>query len=482
MSVVRVGRHRWVRVVAIAVLAPALATLIALPLPRAGSLAAGSLYVLAVVAAAAVGGSWAGVGSSFLAFLALNFFFTPPQHTFVVEAPEDIVALLVFLAVSVTVGTLVARVAQQQAAAVRREQETRLVNVLSSDLLSGMSMDEVLQRLAATLCERSELAWVRITLEQDDDPMEIVAGTPPAEPAGEAPTVTVPLEGRGGSWGYLAAGRLPGDASFGRADVEAFATFARQISLGLERLSVDARLHDALSDAERNEARAALFSSVTHDLRTPLASIVAAATTLLQSEVTFDEEQRRDLLTTVYEESERLDRLVGNLLDLARIRAGALTPVRQTVQIDEVVAAVVARLRPQIGDRPVRTVLRADVPELMLDPVQMDQVFTNVLENAARVSPPEGEIAIVRWRSSVQVRVADQGPGIPPEERERVFEAFHRGDRPGGSGLGLSIAQAVVSIHGGRIWIEGAPGGGTAVVIELPVVPVDVAAAYPPER
>ncbi len=459
----------------IALVAPATATVLALTLRSEGSLMAASLYVLAVVATAALGGSWAGIGASVVSFLALNFFFTPPRHTFVVASASDVAELLVFLAVSVIVGTLVARVARQQAEAVRREQEARLVNVLSSDLLSGLPIEEVLRRFASSFRERSELAWVQISVDQNDPVLLVGSGESDADRP-DAPELTLPLEGTEGSWGLLAAGRRSGDRAFDRADVEAFATYARQITLGLERVELDARIRQATFDAERNEARAALFSSVTHDLRTPLASIMASVTSLLQEDVSYDDEQRRDLLTTVLEETDRLNRLVGNLLDLARIRVGALTPARQQVQLEDVIAAVIARLRPALEGRVVRTMVRADVPELMLDPVQMDQVFTNILENAIRVSPPAGEIAIsaARWRSSVQVRISDHGPGIRPEEREHVFEAFHRGEHAGGSGLGLSIAQAVVSVHGGRSWIEGAPGGGACVVIELPIAPGDL--------
>ncbi len=179
--------------------------------------------------------------------------------------------------------------------------------------------------------------------------------------------------------------------------------------------------------------------------------------------------------------------MVGNILGLAQVRSGALRPAKEPTALDEVVESVLHRLEPTLGGIRVRTIFR-DAPDVPVDPVLIDQVVSNLLENAVRFSPQAGEVAIsvAPWRSVVQVRVADQGPGIPPADRDRVFEAFTQlgaaaPDAAGGSGLGLAISRAIVLAHGGRIWIEGAPGGGAAVVFELPVrdaapVPQEMAA------
>ncbi len=249
---------------------------------------------------------------------------------------------------------------------------------------------------------------------------------------------------------------------------------AKQAALAIERARLDMRVRGAQLDAETNQLRAALFSSVTHDLRTPLASIKASVTSLLSKTAVHDAAQQRELLTTVLEETDRLNRVVGNLMDLAKSRAGALEPIREPAAVDELVQTVLARMRSQLSTFEVRCNLRPDLPDVFVDPVQIDQVLTNLLENAALHSPPGGEVSIsaAPFRDVVQVRIADRGPGIAVDERERVFEAFYRGgakpERPG-SGLGLAIARAIVVGHGGSIWIEGAPGGGTAVVFELPV-------------
>jgi two-component system sensor histidine kinase KdpD len=249
---------------------------------------------------------------------------------------------------------------------------------------------------------------------------------------------------------------------------------SKQAAAALDRARLDARARLAQLDAETNQLRAAMFGSVTHDFRTPLASIKAGVTSLLDRSVEHGPEQERELLTTILEETDRLNRLVGNILDLARIRAGALTPARNEAGIDEIAEAVVARVAPRLAD--VRVVLEIDddVPSVTVDEMQIDQVLTNLLENAARHSPPGGEIrlSVEHTGDDVVVRVADHGPGVPIEDRERVFEAFYRGasipDSPG-TGLGLAIANAIVKAHDGRVWVEDTPGGGATFAFEIPV-------------
>jgi two-component system sensor histidine kinase KdpD len=271
----------------------------------------------------------------------------------------------------------------------------------------------------------------------------------------------------------LVAERPAGGRPFSRDDQLLLEAAARQATAALDRARLDARARNAQLDAETNQLRAAMFSSVTHDLRTPLASIKAGVTSLLDAAVHHDPAQERELLTTILEETDRLNRLVGNLLDLARIRAGALTPTRQPAAMDEIVEVVLARMRPRLSEHTVIAELPPDLPDVSVDPVQLDQVLTNLLENAGRHAPAGSEIRVsVLWvRDAVQVRIADEGPGIPLDERERVFEAFYRGssspDSPG-SGLGLAISKAVVVAHGGRIWVEEAVGGGCVVAFEIP--------------
>jgi two-component system sensor histidine kinase KdpD len=247
-------------------------------------------------------------------------------------------------------------------------------------------------------------------------------------------------------------------------------TLASQIALAIDGMRLGSEAEAARIEAETNRLRAALFSSVTHDLRTPLASITASVSALLEQQSPLQVEQRHELLETIDQEAGRLNRVIGNLMDLSRMRAGAITPSKAPTAVDELIEGVVARTGFLLRDHDFRLMLRENLPEIPLDLGQIDQVLTNVLENAARFTPPGRPITVAaaRWHGGVQIRVADRGPGILRAERERVFEPFVRGEGSTGSGLGLAIARAIVEAHGGTIQLADEPGGGTAVVIELP--------------
>ena len=456
------------RSVVVAVAMPVAATGLSLVIQPGRALGAVSVFLLAVVAAAALGGVWAGVASSVLGFLSLTYFFTEPLHTLRVESGEDVVALVVFLVVSVIVGSLLARALAEHARASRREQEARLLSYFATKILSGERLDLVLGDFAAALIDPLRLARCEIHARAGARAFDVSRADPTAV---DGIATSVPLAVGRVELGTITAVRVAGLPALAGDDLGLLRDAAKQVAVALERARLDSQIADAQTQAETSQARAALFSSVTHDLRTPLASIKAGVTTLMQEDVSLDDQQRRELLRTVLEETDRLNRLVGNLLDLSRVRAGALVPAKVPTAIDEVVESVLHRMEPSLSRVRVRTVLR-DSPDIPADPVQIDQAVTNVLENAARWSPPGGEVllAVSPWRNSVQIRIADQGPGIAPEERSQVFEAFYRGDdERSGSGLGLAIARAIVLAHGGMIRIEGSPGGGTAVVMELPI-------------
>jgi two-component system sensor histidine kinase KdpD len=426
--------------------------------------------MVAVVGAAAIGGLWSGLAASVLSFLGLNFFFTSPRHTFRVSKGEDLVALVVFLLVAAIVGALMARALDERDRAARHEREAKLLNYFASKLLSGDPLGRVLDDFANALLEPFALSRCEIHVRAEDLLMDARA----ERPDGEGPSLEVPLMAGDASVGTLTAVRRADRGPLVGGDEALLQACAKQVAVAVERTVLDRQVEGARLAAETNQLRAALFSSVTHDLRTPLASIKAGVTSLLDTDVTLRPDQQRELLRTVLEETDRLNRLVGNILDLARVRAGALVPAKQPTALDEVIESVLHRMRPALSRVRVRTVVRPDLPEVPIDPVQIDQVLSNLLENAARFTPPGGEILLsaAPWQRWVRVRVADQGPGIPAEERERVFEPFFRrdaGEVRTGSGLGLAIARAVVLAHGGRIWIEGSPSGGAAVVFELPV-------------
>ncbi len=457
-------RPRPVRAIVPAVVLPLAATLIGQTFLRGGE-AAASLFILAVVGAAVVGGLWSGLGASVLSFLGLNYFFTPPRHTFQVDKEEDLVALLGFLIVATVVATFLARALEERARASRREREARVLQYFATKLLSPEPLEGRLQDLAGALVET--LYLVRCDIDAGPD----VAMRVQASGAGEmGAAISVPMLAGTTELGTLSVVRRAEVGPLGTSDEGLLRSCAGQIAIALERARLDAAVEDAKLTSEANQMRAALFSSVTHDLRTPLATIKASVTSMLGDGV-HEPAQERELLQAVLEETDRLNRLVGNIIDLARVRAGALVPAKELGAIDEVLESVLHRLGPRLSRVSLRTLIRPGLPDVMMDPVQIDQVLTNLLENALRYSPAGGDVqvAIAPWRDGVQIRITDQGPGVPLEERERVFEPFYRGaSSSGGSGLGLAIARAVVLAHGGRVRIEGAPSGGAAVVVELP--------------
>jgi two-component system sensor histidine kinase KdpD len=456
--------------VLVAVLAPAVATGAALLLSERGPSSAVALYMLAIVGAAVAGGFWSGLIAATIG--SIVFGLTYSEYALQADQTGDVVAAVVFLAVALVVGLLVGSASEERSRAARREREAQLLSHLTTKLLSGEVPDRVLDDFAWVLLDPLGLAVCEITAELDGTEIRARAERPGV--TGGGPSEMVPLVVGNVPFGYLTAERPVGRRPLTKDQRFLLEAAARQAAVTLDRARLDARARMAQLDAETNQLRAAMFSSVTHDLRTPLASIKAGVTSLLDPSVTHDPSQERDLLTTVLEETDRLNRLVGNILDLAKIRAGALTPSRVPAAIDEIVEATIARMRPQFRDVRVRASIAPDLPDVSVDPLQIDQMLTNLLENAIRHSPPGSEVEVQVSQPTdgvVRVRVVDQGPGIPSEERERVFDAFYRGaqrpERPG-SGLGLAIAKAVVVGHDGRIWVEAAPAGGTAVVFEIP--------------
>ncbi len=254
-----------------------------------------------------------------------------------------------------------------------------------------------------------------------------------------------------------------------------FWTFVEQATSVIER----ARLRRESLQVEvlkRTDAlRAALLSSVSHDLRTPLASIKASASSLLQEDVQWDEETRRSFALTIEREADRLNRLVANLLDMSRIEGGALKPEKEWYPIDELIHDVLGRMQPMLQNRTVITHLPDDLPPVKLDYLEIDQVLTNLIENAVRYTPAGSPIEIGTQIDGNQmvVSVADRGPGIPPADLERVFDKFYRvlgtGVKTTGSGLGLAVSKGLVEAHGGRIWAENREGGGAIFSFTLPL-------------
>lgn len=451
--------------------APGLATLVGLGIGDERATAAALVYLLGVFAAAAVGGLGPGVLSSVLSFLGLNFFFTPPRRTLSVGKTDDLIALVVFVTVGMAVSWLVAVGLSQRARAERRELEARSLYAISSRLLASEDLDVALRELAGSVRRLFGLSRCEVRIREHDGSLALRAWDGELPPPG-ADEIAVPLATPDRDLGALVL--MPGAARIGEAERQVAAIFARQTAAALERAILEHEAKQARLAAETNRVRRALLSAVSHDFRTPLASIKASLTALEPGAdgATLAPSDAQELLRTAIEETERLERLVANLLDLTRIRSGAIAPDRVSIPIDDVIEDALAGLRAPLADHRIEVMIRQDVPLLEVDPVQVGQVFRNVLQNAGRFAPPGSAIRIAAssWHGAVEVRVSDRGPGIPGADREAIFAEFYRsGDgRSAGTGLGLAVSKAIVEANGGAIWAEETPGGGATIVVRLP--------------
>jgi two-component system sensor histidine kinase KdpD len=284
----------------------------------------------------------------------------------------------------------------------------------------------------------------------------------------------VPLTGSRGTVGVL--GLRPEDPRALQApeQLHQLEAFASQTALAIERARLAEEAEQAQVRAETERLRNSLLSSVSHDLRTPLASITGAASTLLENEARLDAGTRRDLLEALHEEADRLNRLVQNLLEMTRLESGALQLHTEWHPVEEVVGAALGRFEKALGRRPITTRVPSELPLVPMDDVLIEQVLINLIDNVLKYTPADGPIEVTAegGEGTVLIEVADRGPGLPAGEERRIFEKFHRGEggpTARGAGLGLAICRGIVRAHGGRIWAENRPGGGIAIRFTLPV-------------
>jgi two-component system sensor histidine kinase KdpD len=419
------------------------------------------LLLLAVLLATLLGRVSAVVGTV-AAFLSLNYFFTAPRESFDVQKGEDLVAVVVFAAAAAVLGWTVSRLDQARRTAEQRERETHIRLDLTTRLMAGEEPERVVAGAADALVDLFELARCVIRA-----PQASADATGPGTPAEPFEVRISPLEVE------LTPTRERPLHDSDRALLEALVA---GLAAAIDRLRLAAEARDARIDAQVGRTRSGFLSAVTHNLRTPLAAIKAAASTLRATDLDLDAADRTELLDTIYDETERLERLVTNILELSRIRAGGLELRRQTVDLPDLAQAAIRRLRPLARAHRVRLDVPGDVREVDVDVQMMEQVFGNLLENALRFAPPGSEILVTArpGRGEVEVSVADHGPGVPAAERDRIFEEFARVETradAGGTGLGLAIVRSLVTAHGGRVWCEETPGGGATFRFLLPVQP-----------
>ncbi|HEX6699730.1 MAG TPA: DUF4118 domain-containing protein [Gaiellaceae bacterium] len=418
---------------------------IAIAKPYVPVLSLGVLYVFAVLPVAVAWGLVYAVPVSVASMLAFNFFFLPPTHTFALRDSENWFALAVYLVTAVVVSELAARARRRAAEAEQRERESALLARAADALLRGGDVETELERLAAPLADVLGVVSAHVELGSSNDRAH------PLRVGGrQLGAVVVP------------SGRDPDRAASERL----FPALASLVAAAVDKEELQREALEAETLRRSDAAKTALLRAVSHDLRSPLTAIDAAASGLENATLKLGDEDRRALLTTIREEAARLARLVENLLDLSRLQAGAAQPRPELWPAEELLAQALGELSE--ADARVTVELEDDMPPVRVDAAQIERVLVNLIENALKYSAPAApvRVSVDGADGEVRLHVIDAGPGIAPAERDRIFEPFHRAPGSGarGAGLGLAIARGFAQANGGRVWAEPAERGAHLVV------------------
>jgi len=437
------------------------------------------VFVAAVLISAWRHGLWPSVATAVASMAAYNFFFIPPLYTFTVAAPANVVALVFFLIVAVLTSALAAH-ARTQALVAQREARTTAALFAFSGKLAGIAdLDDLLWATAHQIASMLQVEVVLLLPGQDG--VAVRSGFPPEDalgaddisaantcwaqdrPAGRgADTLPggkrlfLPLKTERGRIGVIGIMR-GGDGLLAPSERQLLDALADQAAVAIERIQLARDVDEARLREEGERLRAALLTSVSHDLRTPLAAIIGSITSLRSYGERYDAAARDELLANAQEEAERLNRFVGNLLDMTRLDAGALRPKRDLVEIAELVGIAVRRAQRLMARHKLVLDIAADLPAVPLDLALTEQALFNLLDNAAKYAPEGSTVTIraARHGNGAAISVSDEGPGIPETDLERIFDTFYRarsGDRQrAGTGLGLAIARGFVAAQGGTL-------------------------------
>ena len=421
------------------------------------------LYLLPVGLSAAFWGLGPGLVAALGAFAAFNYFFLPPYFTLHVFRAEDLASLLIFLVVAVTINSLIGQTKLSLARAQAREHEAVHLHELTV-ALSGLVEYSAIVRAIAEHAQSTFLAdSVRVILQSEPEAPSTMLDFPAASPApGSAPTSRIVIRGLRGAIGEISLWRSAG--SLVPAEERLLGTFSREAALAVERAGLAQAENRARALAQSDALKSAILSSVSHELRSPLATIKASVSSLRTEVVDWDSEARRQLLAAVDEETDHLNELVGDLLDMSRIEAGSLRPRRQWNDLGEILQSVLRHMRPALGAHRLAIDLPPDLPLIPVDWVEIEQVLRNLLSNSAKFSPTGSTIGILARAQApwLRVEVRNEGPAIPEKYLDRIFDKFLRFTDQAqvtGTGLGLSICKGMVEAHGGRIWVENVIGG-----------------------
>jgi two-component system sensor histidine kinase KdpD len=457
------------------------------------------VFMLAVIVAAAYLGRGPSITVSFLSVLVYDFFFVPPFLTFAVSDTQHLLTFVGLFGVGLVISQLTARVRDQAEVARRRETETATLYALSRDLSIAEGLEEIVRSVTENIAQTFGREVIVFLPEGEEHPaLKPFAPNPNFELDANERAVAVwayqhgqqagrgtdtlaasearylPLKTSKGVVGVLGVRPKDSGENLTPDQRRLLETFASQAALAIERarLAEQARFAQLLQAAERLQT--ALLNSISHDLRTPLVSVTGALSSLAEGGPAMDREIRQSLVETALEEADRMNRLVGNLLNMTRLEAGALQVVRQPGDVQDAIGTALGNLGGRLADHQVAVNVPEDTPLVPMDFVLIVQVLVNLIDNSLKYSPAGSliEIQAQPVDGMVQVQVSDRGVGVPAGDLENIFDKFYRVQRPesiSGTGLGLSISKGIVEAHGGRIWAENRPGGGTTVSFTLPI-------------
>ena len=457
------------------------------------------VFLTAIVAIAVRFGLWPSLLASVVSALSYNFFFTEPYYTFSIADPRNIIAVVFFTIVAIIVSNVAARARTLAVTAMARARTTESLYVFSRKLAGVGTLDDVLW---ASAYQTALMLKVRVVLLLPENGSIVVkAGYPPEDvldkadlaaanwawehdrPAGRgsdtlpgAKRLFLPMRTGRGAIGVVGIDSDKPGPLLTPDQRRLLDALIDQAALAIERVHLVDDLDQAKRRVEADRLRAALLTSISHDLKTPLAAIVGAAGALKDLSPQLDDRAKADLVATILDESERLNRFIANLLDMTKLEAGSIKPNLARHDVGEIVGSVLERARKILARHMVEIDIAANLPLLQLDPVLFEQVLFNLLDNAAKYAPPETTIRIESWQDGdmVKLQIIDEGGGIPSEEIERVFEKFHRaykGDQVrAGTGLGLAISRGFIEAMGGTIDAANrSDRSGAVFTINLPV-------------
>ena len=454
------------------------------------------VYLLGLVFMASLVSRAPSLFATLLSIATLDFFFIPPYYSFAVSDIKYFITFIVMFVVAFIISSLTLRTRTQAEAAWLRERRTAALYELSREFVKERKKER-LGEIAAKHISELFSSRVTVLLPGDEKRLTQLSNAPESflldekelsaaqwvfdhqKPAGlgtdtlpSEKTLYLPLNASSGIVGVVGIQPEIAIERFDSVQNQLLESFANQAAMAFERVYLAKQAQNALMQAEKEALRNTLLSSVSHDLRTPLSAITGAVSTLLQKNAALDSATRLDLLETIQEEADHLNRIIRNVLDMMRLESGAVTIKKEWQSLEEIVGLVLNRLSENLKHYSLTIHLPRNLPLILGDGVLLEQVLMNLFENAIKYTLPGSPLELLAsvQEKTLMVEMADRGPGIPSDQLENIFQKFVRGHLHGeGAGLGLAICRTIITAHGGRIWAENRPGGGAIFRFTLPI-------------